>query len=138
MIDMLEDEVDQRIQMEAPLQKCTLFRNNSGAFTDSTGRSVRYGLANESKKKNEEFKSSDRIGFTEVLITPEMVGRVIAVFTAIEVKRSGPWPPKNLSKREQAQKAFIDFVLSRGGIAGFSNSVESFIKVIKDWKSSKG
>jgi hypothetical protein len=138
MSDMLEDEVDQRILLVAPTVKSTLFRNNSGAFTDSTGRNVRYGLANESKKKNEEFKSSDRIGFTEVLITPEMVGKVIAVFTAIETKRSSWTFPKNLSKREIGQKNFIDFILSRGGIAGFANSVESFKKIITDWKSSKG
>lgn len=136
-LDMLEDEVDQRIQLEAPKINCTLFRNNSGAFTDSTGRTVRYGLANDSKRKNEEFKSSDRVGFTEVLITPEMVGKIVAVFTVIECKRSN-WGPKNLSKREIGQKNFIDFITSRGGIGGFANSVETFRKIISDWKSSKG
>jgi len=134
---VLEDEVSQLILLESPKLGIKLMRNNSGAFTDSTGRTVRYGLDNISKKHNESFKSSDFIGFTEILITPSMVGRKVAIFTATECKRES-WGPKNLSSREVAQKNFIDFILARGGIAAFVNSVESFRKAITDWKASKG
>ena len=127
---MLEDEVSQRILMEAPKHNCHLLRNNSGAFTNEAGRNVRFGLGNVSKRLSEQIKSSDFIGITEVLITPDMLGCKIGVFTAIEVKRSD-WKLKIADVRERAQKNFIDFIQSKGGIAGFCNSVESFIALIK-------
>lgn len=51
-----------------------------------------------------------------------MVGKRLGIFTAVEVKREG----KTLlsDKRVRAQKAFIDWVISLGGIAGFAESVE--------------
>lgn len=131
---MLEDEVSQRIQLEAPKVNCKLMRNNSGGFTDSTGRGIRYGLDNISKKHNDTFKSSDFIGITEILITPDMVGKKIGVFTAAEVKKEG-WNPKNYDARETAQKNFIDFIKAKGGIAGFCTSVEDFRKMIDNFKA---
>lgn len=124
-----EDEVQQRIRLEAPKHNVTLLRNNSGAFTDASGRTVRFGLGNDSKQINERFKSSDLIGITPVLITPDMVGKVIGVFTAVECKKE-EWKFKGYEKREQGQKNFIDFVIARGGLAGFANSVDSFKKII--------
>lgn len=130
---MLEDEVEQRIKLESPKMNVVLLRNNSGAFTDETGRTVRYGLGHISKKQNEILKSSDEIGITELFITPEMVGKTVGVFTAIEVKKQG-WNPKNLNAREIAQKNFIDFVISKGGVAGFADSVEKFREIIGTFK----
>jgi hypothetical protein len=49
----------------------------------------------------------DLCGWTEIEITPDMVGRKIAVFTAVEVKVTG-----NLSK---AQKAFQRVIEGMGG-----------------------
>lgn len=129
---MLEDEVSQLIRLEAPKENCHLFRNNSGAFTYSTGRSVRFGLGNDSKKISDKLKSSDWIGITTVVITPDMVGKKIGVFTAIECKREG-WNPKNLDARETAQKNFIDFIIARGGIGGFASSAVMFCDVVKEF-----
>lgn len=128
---MLEDEVLQRVLLESPKQSCSLLRNNSGAFTDSTGRVVRYGLGNTSKRINENFKSADLIGITQVVITPDMVGKTVGVFTAIECK-NGEWKSKKWDRREAAQQNFIDFIISKGGIAGFVSSVDSFIKLIRE------
>lgn len=125
----LEDEVQQLIQLEAPKLDVTLWRNNCGAFSDSTGRVVRYGLGNNSSKISENFKSSDLIGITPVRITMDMVGKTIGVFTAIECKRED-WNFKPLLKREVAQKNFLDFVQSKSGISGFANSLETFRKII--------
>lgn len=119
-----ESEVEQLIKADAVNYGCILLRNNSGALTDSTGRTVRYGLGAYSKKHDERIKSSDEIGFTRVLITPQMVGKTVAVFTAVEVKEPG-WKPKNLNARETAQKAFIDWVVNNGGFSFFANSVDS-------------
>lgn len=121
-----ESEVQQLIQLESPKHKCVLLRNNSGAFKDGTGRLVRFGLGQSSN--NVGYKSSDLIGWTEVVITPDMVGKQIAVFTAIEVKEE-KWKPKNDS-REQGQTNFVNWVRMRGGIAGIVKSVDEFLQLL--------
>lgn len=124
-----ESQIQQMIQIEGGKQGVLLMRNNSGAFHDDTGRVVRYGLGNVSPKQ--EIKSSDLIGITTITITSEMVGRQIGVFTAIEVKKEG-WEKSNakLDLREEHQQNFLSWVKSRGGIAAFADSVESFKNTI--------
>jgi hypothetical protein len=58
---------------------------------------------------------SDLVGFTSITITPEMVGRRAAVYTALECKGDG-------GRLRDAQKTFIDCVDSAGGIAGVVRS----------------
>jgi len=99
------------------------FRNNVGVAKfkgdDGKPRYVRYGLCNG---------SSDVIGLTPIVITPDMVGKTVAVFTAVEVKR-----PKN--KREQEdQQNFVAMVRGRGGIAGFARSVEQALDLIRNFR----
>ena len=120
-----EDEVQADIQKAAVADGCVLMRNNSGALKAQDGRMVRFGLGNVSKAHNERIKSSDLIGPTVITITPEMVGRKLAVLTACEVKEEG-WVFNPKDKREVAQKAFIDWVKALGGFAGFAASVEQF------------
>jgi len=124
-----ELEIQQLIQLEAPMHNCILLRNNSGAMKDVNGRVVRYGLGNQSKNINENFKSSDLIGVTSVVITPDMIGQKVAIFTAVEVKRKD-WKPSQSDKRQIAQQNFIDFIKSKGGIAGFVNSIDTFKKLL--------
>lgn len=95
-----------------------LYRNNSGAFVDERGRQVRFGLGNDSAQLNKQIKSSDLIGVTPVVITPEMVGRTVGVFTALEVKEPG-WHLTPGDQRGQAQLRFINLIRSVGGFAGF-------------------
>ncbi len=129
---MSEQEVEELIVLEAAQTfDSHLWRNNSGAFEDSTGRFVRYGLANESKKINEYLKSSDEIGGTPIVITPEMVGKTVFVFTSIEVKKEG-WNYAG-TDREEAQKNWIDLIKKRGGIAGFAASVDQYKKIVNDY-----
>jgi hypothetical protein len=131
-----ESTVEQEISIRAKYFNCTLMRNNSGAFKDNDGRVVFFGLGNTSAKRNREIKSSDRIGFTEVIVTPEMVGKKIAVFTAIEVKKESWNPDKKLDEHEIAQNNFLQFITSRGGIAGFVNSVDGLTKIFGQWWNS--
>lgn len=98
------------IRVEAPKLGITLWRNNSGALVDNTGRLLRFGLGNESAQINRVLKSSDLIG-----IGPQ--GR----FVAVEVKAPGWTKPKN--EREKAQKNFIDLVNGRGGRAIFCSNL---------------
>ena len=83
-----------------------LFRNNVGTafFRDANGkeRPVKYGLG---------AGSSDLVGWTPVLVTKEMVGRHLAVFTALEHKSEG-------DRTTDEQDAFIAAVTRSGGIAG--------------------
>lgn len=130
----LESEVQSEIMIEAAKHGIMLWRNNSGGFKDETGRMVFYGLGVISKKQNERIKSSDLIGIMNEHLkddpqNPYIRYRHSGVFIAIECKREG-WVFNPKDKREQAQKAFIDFVISKGGVAAFCSSVGDFLKVI--------
>lgn len=126
---MAESEIQQQIRLAAAAAGVRVFRNNSGAFQDDKGRWIRYGLANESKQYNEVCKSSDLICITPVTITPEMVGKTLGVFTAIECKSPG-WKLLPSDKRGKAQLTFINLIRSAGGIGGFARSVEEFFAIL--------
>ena len=115
---MLESAIQSHTRLELARAGAIVQRNNVGACEDVTGRIIRYGLMNDSKQLNERFKSSDLICVVPVTITPEMVGRTIGVYTAIECKQSG-WHLTPGDKRAQAQLRYIDAVRSVGGIGGF-------------------
>jgi hypothetical protein len=68
--------------------------------------------------------SSDLIGWTPVTITPEMVGRRVAIFTAVEVKT-----PTGRPTHEQLN--FIARLKADGGYAGIARSEEEAIQIIK-------
>ena len=96
-----------------------LWRNNVGALLDKRGVPVRYGLANETKDENQRTKSSDLIGITPTLITQEMVGSIIGIFTALETKKSDWVFDPNPKQRDTAQLNFHNIVRGAGGFAGF-------------------
>lgn len=112
-----EAAVQQKTRLLATLKGMLLWRNNVGAYVDERGNRIRYGLCNDSAKLNASLKSSDLIGITPVTITPDMVGTVVGVFTAIECKEEG-WCYMH-TLRERAQLAFINLVKEHGGIAKF-------------------
>ena len=85
-----------------------LFRNQVGSLPDPrTGRLVTFGLARG---------SADLIGWRTGMITPDMVGQQLAVFTSIEVKT----PTGRVSPQQQAWMAVVQ---GAGGIAGVARSV---------------
>lgn len=127
---MKESAAASHIRLDAAQQNVPLWRNNTGAYQDEYDRQIRYGLCNESKKQNERVKSSDFIGITPVLITQEMVGQVIGVFTAIETKPT-KWHMIPSDKRAIAQKAFHDIVKNVGGYAGFARTIQEFRGIIR-------
>ena len=75
---------------------------------------------------------SDLAGWTSVVITPEMVGKRVAVFTAIETKRTKG------GKASSDQVNFVTQVAEQGGIAGIANSLEVARKIIDDWANKIG
>lgn len=124
-----EAATQSRLRVMAPQLGAMLLRNNSGACKEtredangnivSTGRMIRYGLGNDSKKLNDAWKSSDLIGITSVTVRAEHVGSKIGVFTAVEVKHPGWKRPEN--DRDRAQEAFLVSVCQLGGIGMFVN-----------------
>lgn len=122
---MTEARVQSLIRLEAgrdPTLK--LWRNNVGVLLDRNGRPVRYGLANDTKELNAKIKSGDLIGWRSIVITPDMVGRVVAVFVSRECKPEGwtPAPPTNtaLFAHEEAQREWARLVNAAGGDARFA------------------
>jgi len=119
---MLESPVAQRMRLVCAQLGVLDQRNNVGAGTmiDDKGKTshIRWGLLNESKKQNDDVKSSDWICIQPVVITPEMVGQTIGVYVALETKRSD-WHLTPGDKRAQAQAAYHRLVIAHGGRAGF-------------------
>lgn len=127
---MRESAVTSHILLAAAKAGVDLWRNNVGVAFNPEGQPVRFGLLNDSSKVNEKIKSSDWIGITPVFITPEMVGTVVGVFTAVETKAEG-WKFSPNDKRAVAQKAFHDIVRKAGGFAGFATSVAEMLKITR-------
>ena len=113
-----EAVVQQQVRLAMARLGAQVWRNNSGACTDDTGRLVRYGLGNDSAALNAAIKSADLVGITPMTVQQHHVGRTVGVFTALEVKRPG-WHLTPGDKRGQAQKRFLDIVVGVGGMAGF-------------------
>lgn len=97
-----------QIQEAANYLRAKLFRNNVGAFKDRRGQWIRFGLCKG---------SSDLIGWRSVVITPEMVGKTVAVFASAEVKL----PSTRVTKE---QELFIEEVKAAGGIAFIARSID--------------
>lgn len=91
-----------------------------GVLTDRTGRPVAYGLGSEGGRAMP--GTSDAIGLHTITITPEMVGRQISVFVAIEAK--------DLGQLTTAQRAFLLAVHRAGGIAGVARSVDDARRIL--------
>ncbi len=114
-----EARVQSEIRLEAAGKGVKLWRNNSGAMTDDTGRLIRFGLGHESKALSDRLKSSDLVGWRKTLVTPSMVGTTVAVTVCRECKPPG-WRLTPGDKRGQAQAAWLALVAADGGDAAFA------------------
>lgn len=111
---MRESLIQNRIRIALSELGSRLFRNNVGLAETADGRKIRFGLCKG---------SSDLIGWTPVVITEEMIGQTLAVFTAVEVKT-----PKGRVSLDQQR--FIDAVLDAGGIATVARSAEEAVEKV--------
>lgn len=114
-----ESQVQAEARLAAARLGWHLWRNNNGVLKDESGRPVRYGLANDSKALNKVVKSADLIGGTPTLITADMVGQTLLVFTSVEVKEESFHEPRSAAEREryEAQLAWAKLINSLGGRA---------------------
>lgn len=112
-----EKDVERTLILYASKCGSTLFKNNVGMYQDQRGYVIRYGLCKG---------SSDLIGWTPVTITPDMVGRKLAVFTAVEVKKN----KHGSYKATEDQKRFISAVLNAGGFSGVADCNKDLEEII--------
>jgi hypothetical protein len=125
---MNEANIMRDIQITLTTQKTRLWRNNIGtAWRGKVTRLsngdilirdpvlVHFGLVPG---------SGDLIGLQSVIVTEEMIGRILAVFVSVEAKRG----PK--SERSEAQVNFVDTVRDLGGLAGFACSIDEARQIL--------
>lgn len=112
---MSEGRLGRLIQIAATKLGARLFRNNCGALKDARGQWIRFGVANPG--------GSDFIGWVPVKISQDMVGKVLPIFTAVEIKTVS-------GKPTQEQTAFIEAIKKAGGIAGIVRSVSDLEKLL--------
>jgi hypothetical protein len=104
---MSETDIMRRIMLGVTGNEVKLFRNNSGAFKDKSGRWTKFGVG---------IGGSDLIGLKSIVVHPSMIGSRLAVFCAVEVKsETGRMTPE--------QQHFLDVILAAGGLAGIARSV---------------
>jgi hypothetical protein len=103
------------------------YRNNRGcAYVN--GKFIRYGIPapNGKGESDDAMKGGDLIGYTETVITPDMVGKTIAVFTSIEVKTK-------TDRLKSGQIRWHEFILEHGGISEiWQENTDGTITIIKD------
>ena len=111
-----ETDLQQRIRLAlGTLPDVRAFRNQVGSLPDPrSGRLVQFGLARG---------SADLIGWRTLVITPEMVGQRVAVFTSLEIKT----PTGRLAP---AQRHWLHAVEGAGGIAGVARSVGDALRIV--------
>lgn len=103
--DRSEANIQNEILIALSEAGCIVWRQNTGAYKDKTGRVIRYGLC---------VGSSDIIG-----ITPS------GKFLAVEVKSAK-------GRTSKAQDNFLATVRRSGGRAGVARSVDDAMKIALD------
>lgn len=132
---MSEKNIQSTIMLAASVNGANVFRNNvanavagqatrierdgpvmlhKGDWVVKQGRRTQFGLC---------VGSSDLIGWRAVTVTPNMVGRRIARFLALEVKTS-------TGRATDDQKNFIEAVRKNGGLAGVVRSPDEAIALL--------
>lgn len=110
---------------------CRMFRNNSGMAWagDVAAKKPDYIIVSNPRPLHAGLGtgSSDLIGWTPVVVTREMVGKTLAVFTAVEVKT-----PRGRVTPEQA--VFIEQVEKAGGIGRVARSAPEAVSMIAPFR----
>lgn len=127
---MLESDIQKQIHLAASRAGARLFRNNvgtgwigqvkrtsDGSIILLNPRPLHAGLC---------VGSSDLIGWKTVTITPDMVGKKIAQFTAVEVKHN--------TRPTKEQLNFINVVNTFGGNAGIAHTPQEVYNLLTQIK----
>ena len=113
----LERDVNREITSAAKqFDNVKLWRNNRGQVILPNGGRLTYGVGPNG--------ASDFIGYTRLTITQDMVGCIVAQFTAVESKRPG-------ERATDEQAEFIERVEQDGGWAGVAHSGEEAVAILR-------
>lgn len=135
MSERNETDIMRIIMIALTKAGCRIFRNNTGSAwigksTMITKPTTVNLLPGDVVIKNARFfnaglckGSSDLIGISQKEITPDMVGKKVGLFAAVEVKK------KN-GKASDEQIAFINMVNNFGGIGFIAKSDEEAIELL--------
>lgn len=102
---------------------CRLFRNNTGVGWQGDCKRLEGKIIIYDPRPLEAGLcpgSSDLIGWTPVTITPDLVGKQLAIFTAVEIKT----PTGRMSEK---QLHFIQAVRAAGGFGHIARSSEQAV-----------
>lgn len=119
-----EAAVQQQVRFKIAQAGHLSWRNNVGATParcpdcGAPRQPIRYGLANDSAKLNEQIKSSDLILAIPRRVTQGMVGQTIAQFGSVETKHAG-WVYTGKGQ-EAGQAAWLALINRIGGYGVFS------------------
>jgi hypothetical protein len=109
----------------ARMRKGVLYRNRRGMFRLPEGGMLPYGLGPNGY--------GDNVGYLTIRITPEMLGREIAVYAMIECKRADK-ALKTPDDNDPQYKA-IQEVRAAGGIAGYARHAGDCEDILNNWRS---
>lgn len=109
---MNEHSLMQHIMVAASKVGARLLRNNTGKFQDQRGTWVAFGVGGPG--------GADLIGWRTKTVTQDMVGKPVAIFTAVEVKSGS-------GKLTKEQTSFLSAVMDAGGIAICARSVSDVV-----------
>ena len=134
---MNEAELQRRLMMALSTAGTRVFRNNVGQAWAGTAELCRSSPRTVTLYPGDVVirnarplhaglcvGSSDLIGWNTVQITPEMVGRKVAAFTAVEVKTT-------TGRLTGPQEIFLNTVRSAGGIGIVARDVDSAVGALK-------
>lgn len=128
---MNESNITKLIMLAVSKLSTTVFRNNTGMGWQ--GKVIRTTTNDILIKEPRPLHaglctgSSDLIGWTTREITPDMVGKKVAIFTAIEVKTG-------IGRTSKEQLAFMQAVRTCGGISGIARTPEEAQNLIENLK----
>lgn len=130
-----EGKASLNVRLAANALGCRLYKNNSGVAYDASNRPVFFGLGNEGKKDDESIRTPDWVGWMTVTITPDMVGKKIPIFAAIDAKKLGfsrktSYP---VGTREYGQNKFFELVTGVNGVAGFATNAKDVKQLVTEF-----
>jgi hypothetical protein len=130
----MEHKTEAQLQAEIALAGnkggTRLFKNVGGNFWQGKLLDITNNIAKLAKPKRIKCGlvtgAADRIGFHQVTITPDMIGKKIPVFAAVELK-------KHDGRLSPEQQNFIKFILDMNGIAGVVRSVDDLKNLLDSY-----
>lgn len=96
------EDLNDRLLLGASDLGHRLWRNARGIAYNRDGSTVKFGVGPNG--------AGDLLGGTRVVVTPEMVGQTLLVFTSVEAKTGNQRPRED-------QRAWLDTIKRLGGIA---------------------